>query len=338
MRITTKKFKAVYYSIKRVLKKDEFINEKSRGQLTFGICLLNKFTVSDRNQQVMGDELQARAIVKEVLLHCPEIKRCRIYDIREADSVRDDIVFVMWPDYPILKRKPLKYILWLQNAGFEHRINEFLKIYNYVLSPSKKCCAKFSEVIYMPMACEDPDVFKKVQSDERFKSDVCFVGNFTESQRPTWFQKEFLFPATKYNFGLWGTNWERSGIEEIKKAARGRLDPKDIPHVYSSAKVVLANHCLVHREEGMVTTRIYEALACSSFVISDYFAALDEFRDHIIFSKGGKDLDEKLEYYLSNPEARLAKIEGAREMIVNNHTFRNRVETIARTVGLKFRE
>jgi hypothetical protein len=125
MRLSTKKFRNMRYSIKRLLDRDEFVNEESTGKLTFGICLLNRFTIGDKRLQVMGDELQARAVVREVLLHCPEVKRCRVYDIKEADSIKDDIVFAMWPDYPILKRRPQKYVFWLQNAGFENRLPIF---------------------------------------------------------------------------------------------------------------------------------------------------------------------------------------------------------------------
>jgi spore maturation protein CgeB len=187
------------------------------------------------------------------------------------------------------------------------------------------------------MACEDAASFKKTAPEDKFSCDVCFVGNYTEEQRLERFQREYLLPAARYRFGLWGTNWERSGIKEIREAAKGRLEPADIARAYSSAKIVLASHCFVHREEEIITTRIYEALASESFVISDYFKALDEFSDHLVFTTGGKDLDDKLRYYLSNPEARSKKTKGARELILRNHTFKNRVEIIAKNIGIEFR-
>jgi|GEM_PF-2579835 glycosyltransferase involved in cell wall biosynthesis len=336
MKISGKKIRNFYYSIKRLTDKDTFVNPRARGDLKFGVCLLNRFTIGDKKLQVMGDELQARAIAREVILHCPQVKQCRIYDIKEADKINDDIVFVMWAEYPLLKRRPKKYAFWLQNAGFKDRMPGFLKEYDYVFSPSKKRCAESTRIAYLPMACEDTDSFKRAAPEGRFESDVCFVGNFHEQQRPSWLQKDFMLPAAKYNFGLWGSNWERSEFSGISRAAKGRLEPRDIPAAYSSAKIVLSNHWLVHRDEEMVTTRIYEALACEAFVISDHFGALDEFRDHVVFTSGGKDLEDKLEYYLSHPEKRQEKARGAREFILKNHTFKSRVEVIAKEMGLEF--
>lgn len=336
MKISAKRLRNLWYAIKRQFCRDTFVNSASKGELKFGICLLNRFTISDTNLQVMGDEIQARAIAREILLHCPQVKECRIYDIKEAKDIKDDIVFVMWPDYPILERRPKKYILWLQNAGFQERLPKFLETFDHVFSPSKLSCAKFPKVKYLAMACEDTAFFKKAAPDKRFESEVCFVGNFDSRQRPTWLQRDFMAPATKYNFSLWGNNWARSEIEEIRRSAKGRLNPADIPKAYSSAKIILSNHCLAHKEEEIVTTRIYETLACEAFAISDWFGALDEFRDYVVFTSGGKDLEDKLEYYLSHPADREQKIKGSREFIIKNHTFKNRVETIAKTIGLEF--
>lgn len=88
----------------------------------------------------------------------------------------------------------------------------------------------------------------------------------------------------------------------------------------------------------MITTRIYEALSCEAFVISDWFKELEEeFGEHIVFTTGGKDLEDKIAYYLAHPEKREEKIRGVREKILKFHTFKNRVEVIARTLNLEFK-
>ncbi|MFH1848042.1 MAG: glycosyltransferase [Candidatus Omnitrophota bacterium] len=336
MRITTKKFRKMYYSVKRNLKRDVF--KKASGDLTFGICIFNRFTISDKKLQVMGDELQARAIAREVMEHCPQIKQCRIYDIKEAGKIKDDIIFNMWAEYPAVKKRSnsQKTVMWLQNAGFKDRAKEFVDSYDYVFSPSKKICEEFDGFNYLPMACEDTEIFRKAAPEEQLKTEVCFVGNYNEYQRPLHLQEQFILPAAKYNFGLWGSNWDMSPFASIRDSARGRLEPHDIPKAYSSADIVLSNHWLAHRDEEMVTTRIFEALACEAFVISDYFGALDEFKDYIVFTSGGKDLEDKIADYAANPQKRAQKTRGAREFILKNHTFKNRVKTIAGAIGLTF--
>lgn len=305
--------------------------------LSFGICVNSRLSVFDSKLQVEGDEIQARAIGRDMLKFCPQVGSWRLYDREEYKKVNADIAFAMTPKYPDLSKKVKLKILWLQNPGYKKEVGEFLKRFDFVFSPSKKICEDNHKIIFLPMACEDTNFFKKIGPVEQFKTDVCFIGNYTKEQRPLWHQGLYLTPAIKFNFGLWGSNWYLSEQPKLAKIAMGRLEPKYIPAVYSSTKIVLANHCLAHKEDGMITTRIYEALACEAFVISDWFKELEEeFGEHIVFTTGGKDLEDKITYYLAHPEKREEKIKGAREKILKFHTFKNRVEVITRTLNLEF--
>lgn len=321
----------------RIKDGEEKKNSKRLRLLSIGICVNSRLSVLDSRLQVEGDEIQARAIGRDILRFCPQIGSWRLYDREEYKKVNADIAFVIMTKYPCLPTRVKLKILWLQNPGYKKEINEFLKQYDFVFSPSKKICEDNPRVTFLPMACEDTDFFRKIEPVEQFKTDVCFVGNYTKEQRPLWHQDLYLNPATKFNFGLWGSNWHLSEQSKLAKIARGRLEPKYIPAVYSSTKIVLANHCLAHKEEGMITTRIYEALSCEAFVISDWFKELEEkFGEHIVFSDGGKDLEEKIAYYLDHPEKREEKIKGTREKILKSHTFKNRIEIITKTLNLEF--
>lgn len=169
--------------------------------LSVGICVNCRLSVFDPRLQVEGDEIQAKAIGRDILSFCPRIGSWRLYDREEYKKVNADIAFVMTPEYPDLSNRVKLKILWLQNAGYKKEVDKFLRQYDFVFSASKKICEDNHKVIFLPMACEDTDLFKKVEPAEEFKTDICFVGNYTKEQRPLWHQDLYLTPATKFNFG-----------------------------------------------------------------------------------------------------------------------------------------
>jgi hypothetical protein len=57
-----------------------------------------------------------------------------------------------------------------------------------------------------------------------------------------------------------------------------------------------------------MVSRPLNILACEAFVISDYLPSMEGLKDYVVFTEGGKDLEEKIRYYLARPEERSAKV------------------------------
>lgn len=77
------------------------------------------------------------------------------------------------------------------------------------------------------------------------------------------------------------------------------------------------------------SNRLFDALACGTFVISDDIpSAKTLFEDSIITYDGADDLDEKIKYYLNNPQEREELGQKGKEIVLKNHTFDNRVDEI----------
>ena len=79
----------------------------------------------------------------------------------------------------------------------------------------------------------------------------------------------------------------------------------------------------------MNCNRLFDALACGAFVISDKIPSAETlFEGNIVTYDDADDLKNKIEYYLSNEHERKEKAQKGNEIVLKNHTFDNRVDTI----------
>ena len=87
------------------------------------------------------------------------------------------------------------------------------------------------------------------------------------------------------------------------------------------------------REMDFPSNRIFDALACGTFVISDYMSCIDSLFDgNVVTYDNVNDLDEKIKYYLDNPEKRKSLALNGKDIVLKNHTFDNRVDEIIKSL------
>ena len=83
------------------------------------------------------------------------------------------------------------------------------------------------------------------------------------------------------------------------------------------------------RDLDFPSNRLFDALACGTSVISyDIPSAKTLFDGNIVTYRDADDLDEKINYYLNNPQKREELAKKGKEIVLNNHTFDNRVDEI----------
>ena len=83
------------------------------------------------------------------------------------------------------------------------------------------------------------------------------------------------------------------------------------------------------RNENFPSNRLFDALACGTFVISDKIPSADTlFEGSIVTYDGVEDLNDKINYYMSHDEKRTKLAEKGREIVLKNHTFDDRVKKI----------
>jgi hypothetical protein len=139
---------------------------------------------------------------------------------------------------------------------------------------------------------------------------------------------------TGHDLAIYGKSWTSALVDP--RFVRGeRVPPRELARYYSSADIVLNDHWQDMRAEGFISNRIYDALACGAFVISDHVDEIaDEFDGAVPTFRDKEELDALIERYLADPDGRRRMAEHGRSVVLERHTFRHRADVLVRDLRL----
>nr|NIM04051.1 glycosyltransferase [Armatimonadota bacterium]NIO56304.1 glycosyltransferase [Candidatus Latescibacterota bacterium]NIM22721.1 glycosyltransferase [Armatimonadota bacterium]NIM66551.1 glycosyltransferase [Armatimonadota bacterium]NIM75090.1 glycosyltransferase [Armatimonadota bacterium] len=235
-------------------------------------------------------------------------------------------------------------IMWMINHPELHR-DEELAGYDGLMVAS--CC--YAEeldrrlerpVVSAPQAV-DPERYSQVVSQEAKPSifDIVFIGNNHQREagqmRPTianllqiWQQK-----GRPWKVGIWGKFWEghvpKEWIQEESASA------EEAARLYRSAKIVLNDHHPDMKSHGFINERTFVIGACGGFQISDHVRGIED--EPIVFYETARELGERIEFYLSHPEARKDKADELQRKVLRERTFTHSTALLKDLLG-KVRE
>ena len=173
------------------------------------------------------------------------------------------------------------------------------------------------------LQCTDPDVFY-TSKDEFLSENLLFVGRTRGEYRKI--IKDVM--ETDFDVSVYGGGGWHRYIDE--KYIKEEFIPNDeLNKYYSSCNILLNDHWEEMRIWDFPSNRLFDALACGTFIISDEIeSAHTVFEDTVITYNDADDLNDKIEYYLTHDEEREKISKKGQEIVLKNHTFDNRVETI----------
>ena len=176
------------------------------------------------------------------------------------------------------------------------------------------------------MQCTDPDLFYP-EKDENISDEILFVGVTRGVYRTI--IKDIL--KTNHDVSIYGRGWEEF-IDE--KYVKGYFIPNDRLHkYYSSCKILLNDHWEEMIDEDFPSNRLFDALACGTFVISDKIPSADTlFEGNIVTYEDMDDLNEKINYYLTHEDERVKIAKKGQRIVLENHTFDKRIIEIVSTL------
>jgi len=294
---------------------------------------------------VIGDELFGESLCR-ALKKLPGVSDAQLY---APNYMPDDLLDVMiyLNDIETNNKLAKKHILYFQNSyedKMEEMLTKFQKVsYDGYIFFSKRLVemhqASGYKGFFLPFGV-DLELFypRKIEKDYMF--DVSYVGNDIKGANRT---MRYLYPATKYNFGLFGNwkipkarfrfwkNWRKYPPykREFEKLSKGKIALEKLPVLYSSAKINFNCTTQACVDWDVVTLRTYEILACKGFLITDHVASAEkELKDCLVFTTGENDLIEKIDYYLKNKEERERIAQRGYEYVTKHASIEARVKEL----------
>ena len=230
------------------------------------------------------------------------------------------------------RNKRLTTIAWARNWFDRWSNNPSINQFDYVFASSQIACQYMDDhtlqkSLLMPIAT-NPKKFNmnKRIANQDFVCDYCFTGSYWNDDREiVQFLDPKLFPDFKFN--IYGKNWDK--IEKFKAYDQGFLPYGDIPLVYSNSRIVIDDANRVTKPYGSVNSRVFDALSAGTLVITNGVLGSElTFNGELPSFSNQQELNELLNLYLNNEEARLEKVNQLREMVLQSHTYKHRANTV----------
>ncbi|TBR19337.1 hypothetical protein EPO66_00770 [bacterium] len=192
----------------------------------------------------------------------------------------------------------------------------------------------YKNIYMLPFAC-DPQQHMPVELTEKDKksyvAEVAFMGTVDPGIYPD--RVKILEQICDFDLGVWGP-----GTEQLSKGSPlqnhirgGQAKPEVWRKIYSAAKVVIATHYRHPKDEMpcyQVSPRVYEALACGAFLITDRqkdIFSLFKDKIHLVTFNDVTELRALIRYYLENEDQRKEIAIQGRDFVINNHTYLHRI-------------
>lgn len=124
-----------------------------------------------------------------------------------------------------------------------------------------------------------------------------------------------------------GRGWDK--VPGMAAADGGFVDYDDLPGLYASARVVLDDTASPTKPYGAVNSRVFDALATGTLVVTDNVAGSAELFDGLLPAADGDDaLIAEVERWLADPAARAERAARLRALVLERHTYAHRAREL----------
>lgn len=168
----------------------------------------------------------------------------------------------------------------------------------------------------------DPTVFYPDPAAGK-KHEVVFVGNTRGVRRKVLHD---LLPTSR-DLAVFGSGW--TGVVPRRYVRAEHVPNDELRSVYSSADIVLNDHWDDMRIHGFISNRVYDAVACGAFVLSDRVEGIeDHFGGAVMTYETPEQLAQLVDRFLTDRVDREARGAAGRDRVLASHTIAHRVDTL----------
>jgi len=223
-------------------------------------------------------------------------------------------------------------IMWLISHPDMIDVGE-LNEYDFVFAASEILSGKYrsSESVRVPCAylpqCTSPEIFYPAPESAAYSAGNLLLGNSRGMLRNS--VKKCLDEGV--DIQIIGNGWDKLVKHELVRSAA--VPSLLVPSLYRSADAVLNDHWEDMRQNGIVSNRIYDVLACGRGIVTDNFRNIPEELKFACFSYENCSIREAIgkcrEFNKSITDQQKLKLH---ELISDNHSFARRVLQIIEAV------
>ena len=261
------------------------LQAKVRGAYRIAI----KIPVPDETvKQQWGDYHFAQSLKLALQYHGHQVRIDLMPDWYCAQANADDVVIVLrgLSEY---KPNPSQInLIWNISHPVKVSDEEFAQ-YDTVFVASNSYAKTLSErlpdtPVLALLQCTDPYRFFQDQDPEVAEHELLFVGNSRRVYRDV-----VKFSIEKqYPISIYGALWE--GLIPKEYVQGDNIANTDLRKYYSNASIVLNDHWDTMRDNGFLSNRLFDAVACGALVVSDHVDGIAEiFGDAVITFDGSVD-------------------------------------------------
>ena len=145
--------------------------------------------------------------------------------------------------------------------------DEELRRYGHVFAASPRLTRQYASIIpgrvETLLQCTDPAIFYPPEGAAQPGEDIVFVGNSRNIQRPA----VTAALAAGYDVAVYGTRWD--GLIDPRYVRAAGVPNEAVGDLYRHASVVLNDHWPDMQRAGILSNRVFDALACAAPIVSD---------------------------------------------------------------------
>ncbi len=246
-------------------------------------------------------------------------------DWTSSTAARDDVAVHLFG----LKEAPTRpgqvNILW-QISHPDLATPELYERYDHVFVASDRFAAMMAGQAAVPVSslhqATDPERFRPAPGGPHHE--LLFVANSRKVHRRI---VDDLANTTR-DLAIYGRDWTPDLVDQ--RFVRGEVIPNtELARYYGAADIVLNDHWDDMRVEGFISNRLYDALACGAFVLSDHIHGIDEEFDGAVPTyRSRADLESSITRYLDDPDERRRLAAHGRAVVLERHTFDLRAKAL----------
>jgi spore maturation protein CgeB len=221
-------------------------------------------------------------------------------------------------------------VAWIRNWTDRWLSHSWFNDYDIVLASSQRSKemvdATSSKVAHLMPLATNPARFRPLAEDSALASDAAFVGSDWGEERGVATALPAL-AATGCRVRVWGRNWESDA--RMAPLAAGVLDYERVPAAYASAKIVVDDTASPTKPYGAVNSRVFDALAAGTIVVTDNgLGARELFDQDFPTWDSPETLVRQVETLLADDARREELVRRYRQIVLERHTYTRRAEEL----------